>query len=126
MVRIVSYKKRESNDGEEFFTLIVQGGIEMIKSEESGNYYATARKASIASTFDEETCKHLIGQELPGEVKRVACEPYDYTIEETNEIIELAHKYVFEIEDEKSMISKEKSVKADVSTFSSNGVLEHA
>jgi len=75
MVRIIDYKTRMNADGEPFLALIVQGGISLVKSKESGLYYATAKKASIPSTFDEETCKSLIGQELEGSVERVECEP---------------------------------------------------
>jgi len=62
MVRIIDYKARMSAEGEPFLALIVQGGITLVKSKETGLYYATAKKANIPSTFDEETCKSLIGQ----------------------------------------------------------------
>ena len=69
MVRIVDYKARRSSEGELFLALIVQGGISLVKSKETGLYYATAKKASIPSTFDEETCKSLVGQEMEGTVE---------------------------------------------------------
>ncbi len=61
MVRIVNYQKRTTEQGKEFFVLELQGGIEMVKSAETGKFYVTARKASISSTFDELTCQALIG-----------------------------------------------------------------
>lgn len=95
MVRIIDYKVRESRDGEVFLALIVQGGLQLVKSKETGMYYATAKKASIPSTFDEETCKSLIGQELDGTIERIECEPYQYVNEQTGEVIELSHRWVF-------------------------------
>lgn len=61
MVRIVNYKKRQAEDGKEFFVLEITGGIEMVMSNSTGQFYATAKKAYLASTFDEETCKALVG-----------------------------------------------------------------
>jgi len=95
MVKIIDYKTRMSADGEPFLALIVQGGISLVKSRETGLYYATAKRASIPCTFDEQTCQSLIGQELEGTVERVECEPYQYVNEQTGEIIELDHRWVF-------------------------------
>ncbi|MCY1720438.1 hypothetical protein OU798_08810 [Prolixibacteraceae bacterium Z1-6] len=95
MVRIIDYKVRQSNEGEPFLALIVQDGITLVKSKETGLYYATAKKASIPSTFDEETCKSLIGQELDGSIERMDCEPYEFTNEQTGEVIQMDHRWVF-------------------------------
>lgn len=35
MVRIIDYKKRENTDGEELFVLMLQGGLQVVKSEET-------------------------------------------------------------------------------------------
>ena len=95
MVTIVEYKVRMNGAGEPSNTLIVQGGIELVKSKETGLFYATAKKASIPSTFDDKTCESLIGQELDGSVQKVECEPYEFTNEETGEVMELSHRWVF-------------------------------
>lgn len=102
MVRIVDYKARRSSEGELFLALIVQGGISLVKSKETGLYYATAKKASIPSTFDEETCKSLIGQEMDGTVERVECEPYQFINEDTGEVITLDNLWVFVPKGEKA------------------------
>lgn len=95
MVRIVDYKVRKNSEGETFLALIVQCGLSMVQSKETGLYYATAKKASIPSTFDEETCKSLIGQELEGTVERADCEPYQFINEQTGEVITLDHRWVY-------------------------------
>lgn len=95
MVRIINYLERIADNGRTFFTLEVQGGIEMIKSKSTGNFYATARKTSIATTFDKQTCKALIGSEIEGSITKEECFPYEHTIKETGEVIELSHKFVF-------------------------------
>lgn len=95
MVRIIDYKTRLSSAGEPYMVLIVQGGIALVKSKETGMYYATSKKSGIPCTFDEATCKNLIGQELDGTIERVDCEPYDFVNENTGETIRLDHRWVF-------------------------------
>ncbi len=108
MVRIEDYKKHLTDDGRDFLVLVVQGGIEMVKSKQSGGYYATVRKATIPSTFDELTCQSLIGAELPGSVIKVETEPYEYTIKDTGEVLELTHKWEY--------IPEEETAKSEMST----------
>lgn len=96
MVTIVNYTERESADGRKFYALILQGGMEMVLSEESGRYYATAKRASITSTFDENTCKGLIGSKLPGKISKIQCDPYDYTVKESGEVIKLNHRWAYD------------------------------
>ena len=95
MVTIADYSKRQNSEGKEFNALILQGGLELVKSQKSERYYATAKKASIPSTFNEETCKTLIGQQLPGAIMKVACEPYEFTVPETGEIIVLGYRWEY-------------------------------
>jgi hypothetical protein len=133
MVRIVNYLKRETEGGKEFFLLELQGGIEMVKSQETGKFYLTARKAVIASTFDELTCKGLIGTELEGKVVKVSCEPYEYTIKDTGEVITLNYRYEYVQENEvPNAVEKSKSTIEDFmnsnpkgNEFSTNGHLVH-
>ncbi|WP_321289378.1 hypothetical protein [uncultured Sunxiuqinia sp.] len=98
MVTIVDHALRKNQEGEEFYAIILQGGIEMVKSQETGRYYATAKRASVPSTFDEQTCKSMVGQQMTGEIKKVECEPYEITIKETGEIIELSHRWEYQSE----------------------------
>ena len=93
MVTIIDYKKSQNSDGEEFFSLILQSGVEAVKSQESGRFYLTARKAFVSSTFDEATCKSLVQTKMPGSIEKVSVEPYEYTIEDTGEVIMLEHSW---------------------------------
>lgn len=95
MVRIVDYKLRLSKIGDPFFALIVQGGIQLVKSQATGLYYATTKKASLACTFDEATCKTLVGSELDGSIEKVDCDPYEMVNEETGETRILDYRWVF-------------------------------
>ena len=95
MVTVTNYHVRQRKDGKEFVSLTLQGDMEMVQSQETGKFYATARKCSITSTFDEQTAKNLIGTMMPGIIKRVESDPYDFTIQDTGEVIKLAHSYEY-------------------------------
>ncbi len=95
MVTITNYKPAINAEGDEFYMLIVQGGVESVQSKETGRFYLTAKKATVSSTFDEQTCKSLIGTKIPGAVERVKVDPYSYVIEETGEEVELSHRYEY-------------------------------
>ena len=115
MVRIINYQKRTTEQGKDFFVLELQGGIEMVKSVETGKFYVTARKASIPSTFDEVTCQALIGTELPGKVEKTSCDPYEYTIKDTGEVITLHH--TFEYVDEQEVANTTERSLATIDEF---------
>lgn len=131
MVKIINYKERESEEGNVFFVLELQGGIEMVKSQTTQRYYVTAKKATIPSTFDGDTCKSLIGTEMPGKIAKVETEPYEYTIKETGEVIELNFRYeycpdespeVHNVEKSSSTIEDFMGAKTQEKFFSENGV----
>jgi hypothetical protein len=98
MVTIIGYRLAKNKSEKQFICLELQGDVEMVQSLDTGKFYATARRASVTSTFTEETAKGLIGTRMPGVIKRVESDPYDYTVVETGEVIKLAHKYEFQPE----------------------------
>jgi hypothetical protein len=95
MITIIDFAKRTNLAGENFYALILQGGICMVQSKESGKFYATAKKTSITSTFDELTCKGLVGTKIEGDVVKIPCDPYSFTIEETKEEITLDYRWEY-------------------------------
>lgn len=93
-VKVTNYHKRTTESGREFFTLELSGGVEIAVSK-NGNTYATAKKCSIPTTFGEEICQSMIGQDIAGSIERQSCEPYQYTSAETGERVILNHRYVY-------------------------------
>jgi hypothetical protein len=94
MIKIISANVRESRKGQ-FVSLELMGDIELVQSQKTGRFYATAKRCFIGSTFDLEIAKGLVGQQLPGTINRVACEPYEYTLPENRQVISLAHTYAY-------------------------------
>lgn len=95
MVTIKNFKTIKKADGEEFHCLIVEGGIQPVRSQKTGRIYFTTRTATVPTTFDLRTCKKVVGTSFVGEVKKVPCEPYQYTIEDTGEVIDLNYRWEF-------------------------------
>ena len=100
MVTIINYIVNENSDGETFISLELQGDITMIQSKSSGKFYATSKRARLASTFDEATAKLMIGQQIPGRIKKVQCTPYTYVIPESGNEVQLDYTYTFVPADE--------------------------
>jgi len=95
MVTIMDYALRTKSDGSVFFALILQGGIQMVKSQQTERYYATLKKASITCTFDEATCKASIGEKFPGSIQKQSCEPYQFVVKESGEILQLDYRWSY-------------------------------
>ncbi|MCH2488719.1 MAG: hypothetical protein MK211_01100 [Flavobacteriales bacterium] len=126
MVRIISFKEREKEDGTPFFLLELQGGIEMVRSKETNQFYATAKRTFITTTFDKETCKSLVGTQMEGRIVKQEVEPYAYVVKETGEELVLTHRWVYTPEE--AISSKEDDAVAqlvkDASVNSKNGIPE--
>jgi len=95
MVTVVEYAVRKRNDGTEFIALILQGGLSLVQSKNTGNFYATVKKTSIPSTFDEATAKAMVGEQVAGSVQKKSCDPYEWTNKESGEIITLDYRWVY-------------------------------
>lgn len=92
MVIVTNYSERQKETGEKFLALILESGeLELIKSQKTGNFYATTKKISLPTTMNKTMCKAMIGKKLPGRIVKESCEPYNYEV--NGEVIVLTHKY---------------------------------
>jgi hypothetical protein len=99
MVKIIDYKQSESNSGKPFVSLKLQGGLEPIQSQQTGRFYLSAKTCFIATTLDVGDAAALVGSEMPGKVEKVYCDPYEYTIKETGEVVTLSHRFEYQPEE---------------------------
>ena len=95
MVTGSGYAVRQNQEGESFVVLILQGDMELIQSQKSGHFYATAKKCTISSTFSEQMAAAQVGKQLPGRIIREECDPYDFVIPETGELVTLGHRWTY-------------------------------
>ena len=120
MVTVVSYAVRQNQEGQSFVVLVLQGDLEIIKSQTTGKFYATSKKCSIMSTFSEQIAATMVGQKIPGAIVKQECEPYNYTIPETGESVVLSYRWEYTQDPLGEML------KADLRTFSTNGKMVEA
>ena len=102
MVTITDYKPCTSQEGKEFFAIIMQGDVTVAQSE-SGNFYLTANKASIPTSFNEAVCQTLIGKTLSGNIQKVPCESYEFT-RETGETVTVNYRYQYSPKEEDATV----------------------
>ncbi len=99
MVTVINYSVRHNEgDNKPYITLTLEGGIEMVQSQNTGRFYATVRTCVVSSTFDEQVAQRMVGKEMPGSIERVASEPYDFTIKETGEVIKMGYRWDYQPE----------------------------
>ena len=108
MVTITNYSERTRKDGTTFIALELTGGVELVQSNNTGKFYATVRKTSIPSTFDETIAKGLIGSQMKGDVVRVQVDPYEFTDKRTGEILTLQHSFAYQPEGSVELIGQTK------------------
>lgn len=104
MVTVVGCKNRQNKGGENFISLDLLGSLELVQSQNTGKFYATARRCSIPSTFDEEVARLMVGSKIDGDIVRVSCDPYDYTVKRTGETITLAYSYAYQPAGSKELV----------------------
>ncbi len=95
MVTVTNYAIRTRKDGSTFIALELSGGLEIQQSQTTGRLYATQKRCSMPSTFDESTAKMMVGQQLEGTIERVASDPYEYTNKRTGEVMQLQHTFAY-------------------------------
>ena len=108
MVTITNYSERTRKDGTTFIALELTGGVELVQSNNTGKFYATVRKTSIPSTFDETIAKGLIGTQMKGDVVRVTVDPYEFTDKRTGEVLTLQHSFSYQPEGSVELIGQTK------------------
>ena len=104
MVTITDYKNCISQNGREFFALTLQGEVTVATSE-SGNFYLTANKALMPTSFNEKVCQALIGKTLSGSIQKVPCEPYEFQ-RDTGETVTVNHRYQYSPKEESTTVQQ--------------------
>ncbi|MDP3469463.1 MAG: hypothetical protein Q8S11_14070 [Daejeonella sp.] len=96
MVTVASYAVRETKEGRSFICLELQGGLEIVQSNQTGKFYATTKRCSLPCTFNEDTAKLLVGTQMQGEIVKRETEPYEFTNKTTGETMMLDYTYEYQ------------------------------
>ena len=95
MVTVKDYHVRQGDNGKEYLSLELEGDVAFVQSQNTGRFYACAKKSYMYAAMDEATAKALVGTKMPGSIDRVPCDPYDYTVPDTGEVIRLSYTYQY-------------------------------
>ena len=106
MVTVTNFLERQRKDGSSFVVREITGGLELVQSSSSGNFYATVRKCTIPSKFSVEIAKSMIGSQISGEIVRVEVPEYEYVNKRTGEVMTLTHGYSYRPEGSFSLIGQ--------------------
>ena len=100
MVTIVGYSVRAQKEGDkkQYIALELEGDVEMVQSQQTGRFYATVRRCTVSSSFDELIAQRMVGKQMPGSIVRVACEGYEFTVPESGEVINLGYRWDYQPE----------------------------
>lgn len=113
-VTVSNYQKRKTKDGKEFITLELTGGLTLVQSQSTGSFYATVRKCSISSTFNEVTAKQLLGSQIQGEIVKQETEPYEWTNKETGEVLTLNYHWCYQPSPQAELIGSSKMLEMEI------------
>jgi len=95
MVTVSSFHEREGKDGKNYFVLELCSEMEIVFSKETGRPYATSRRTFLPATQNPEMLKQLIGKQIPGSIKKVPTEKYEYTLPESGKVVELSYRWQY-------------------------------
>jgi hypothetical protein len=99
MVKVKNAFLREGKEGKSFVSLELTGDLELVQSQNTGRFYATTKRCFISSTFDLETAQSFICKSMPGKIVRVICDPYEYKLPESGEMLLLGYSYQYQPDD---------------------------
>ena len=99
MVTVKQAHLREGQDNKSFVTLELEGDLVLIQSQNTGRFYATAKRCFISSTFDLKTAQEFIGKKMSGDIVRVQSDPYEFKVPESDEVLVLTHSYEYRPEE---------------------------
>lgn len=100
----------------------------MVQSQATSNYYATAKRTFIPTTFDEAMCLSILGEKRKGTILKEECDPYEYIVKETGETLILSHKWIYSPEDQvvrpRSRVNQSDDFASNFDTFVKKDALE--
>lgn len=97
MLTVINYHLRQNDAGVEFLSLELQSNdAEFVQSKRTGRFYATTRRCFMSATFAEPIAKKMIGKDVPGSIVKVNCDPYDFVVPETGEVLVLNYRYQYD------------------------------
>jgi len=94
MLKVIDAQTRvNSKTKEEYNIVVLQGNIEIQKSQSSGKFYLGSKTISIPTTLTQNEAKQLIGSGIPGEIEKVDCPEYLVPVPNSTRKLKITHTF---------------------------------
>jgi proteasome assembly chaperone (PAC2) family protein len=96
MLKVIDAKTRvNSKTKEEYNVVVLQGNVEIQKSQSTGKYYLASKTIEIPTTLNQNEIKHLIGTSIPGKIEKVDCAEYLVPVPNSNKKLKINHTFAY-------------------------------
>ena len=96
MLKVIDAKTRvNSKTKEEYNVVVLQGNVEIQKSQTSGKFYLGSKTISIPTTLSQNEANQLIGSSIPGEIVRVDCHEYLVPVPNSTRKLKINHSFEY-------------------------------
>jgi proteasome assembly chaperone (PAC2) family protein len=96
MLKIIDAKTRvNSKTKEEYNIVVLQGNVEIQKSQSTGKFYLRSKTISIPTTLNQNEIKQLIGSSIPGEIVKVDCPEYLVPVPNSTRKLKITHSFEY-------------------------------
>jgi hypothetical protein len=96
MLKVIDAKTRvNSKTKEEYNTVVLQGNVEIQKSQATGKFYLRSKTIEIPTTLNQNEAKNLIGLSIPGEIVKVDCPEYLVPVPNSTRKLTINHSFEY-------------------------------
>jgi hypothetical protein len=96
MLKVIDAKTRvNSKTKEEYNTVVLQGNVEIQKSQATGKFYLRSKTISLPTTLNQNEIKQLIGSSIPGEIVKVDCPEYLVPVPNSTRKLKINHSFEY-------------------------------
>ena len=96
MLKVIDAKTSvNSKTKEEYNIVVLQGNVEIQKSQATGKFYLRSKTIEIPTTLNQNEAKKLIGSSIPGEIVKVDCPEYLVPVPNSTRKLKITHTYEY-------------------------------
>jgi proteasome assembly chaperone (PAC2) family protein len=96
MLKVIDAKTRvNSKTKEEYNVVVLQGNVEIQKSQSTGKYYLASKTIEIPTTLNLNEAIQLIGTSIAGKIEKVDCPEYLVPVPNSNKKLKINHTFTY-------------------------------
>jgi hypothetical protein len=96
MLKVIDAQTRvNAKTKEEYNIVVLQGNVEIQKSQSSGKFYLGSKTISVPTTLNLNEAKKLIDSFIPGEIVKIDCPEYLVPVPNSNKKLKITHTFQY-------------------------------